>query len=94
MQEYCDYNILESYAEELKTNFNGLNNSLNNIDMSIKSITNSSNWDSQTKEYVLSLYTTMQDNFNIIANRLKNISDYLENVVGNYRVMEYENVLH
>ena len=85
---YCDYNELENYASSLNTTFNKINSIMDSLEESYKNICNTSNWNSETRNYFYAQTKSILENMESITNKFYNIKTYLNNVVANYRKVD------
>ena len=85
-----DYEALEQLNIKLNKTFSNINKNFSDITSSLETITSLNNWDSETRDYFMTFYNEIQNNFNIISDKFSNIYQYLDSVVNNYRLTEQQ----
>jgi uncharacterized protein YukE len=84
----CDYDALIDYATVLNQKFNNIKNAISDIESSASTIYNTTNWNSETRDYFVEQFSTMLDNFDTINNKFLNITQYIDTVIDNYKQLE------
>lgn len=82
---YCDYNALAGYATTLNNNFNQIKKAMTSIESSFKTIVSSNNWNADTRDYFYEMLSTVFNNFDALNNKFMNVTQYLDNVIDNYK---------
>jgi len=90
---YCNYVALADYEATLNRNLNILRNALNSIESSLKVISSTSNWNSETRDYFTEKCESIYDNIDILNNKFLNIIQYLDTVIDNYSKIDSKTVL-
>ncbi len=85
---FCDYNSLANYAGTLSRDFGNLTKIITSFEDSMNSIMSLNMWDSETRDYLFSLYKNLQNNFDIVNNKFNNINQYVDMVINNYKNLD------
>ncbi len=81
---YCDYIELANYTMKLNSLFKQMNDTMDSIEASYKTIYNGSNWNSETRNYFLEKTKEVFTNMESINSKFFNVKQYLDTVVDNY----------
>ena len=85
---YCDYNELENYANILNTLFKKINTTMDALEDSYKTIYDSANWNSETRNYFYQQIKEILTNMESVNSKFYNVKTYLDTVVENYRIVD------
>ncbi len=83
-----DIDKLSEYADTLRKEYVDLINVMNDISTSIDQINSLSNWDSPAGTEFNKNANVIRDNFDVCFDKQKNLSVYLDKVIGNYRSVQ------
>ncbi len=82
---YCDYNELANYNIKLNQLFNEINDTMDALEASYKTIYNNANWNSETSNYFNNQTKQVFANMESINTKCFNIKNYIDIIVENYR---------
>lgn len=85
---YCDYDKLIEYSILLNNLFNQITNVIGIIEDANKTIYASRNWNSETRDYYFKAYDVMLKNYDILLNKFRNVTEYLDVLINNYKTFE------
>ena len=80
----CDYNVLNDLSMEQNNLFRTLNECLDDLEITIKSATNTADWESKARDYLSEEFNKFKESFNVVNNRCNNINQFLIQAVDLY----------
>ena len=86
----CDYKALINYSITLNKNLKMIADAIFQYENAFKDLSTLSNWNSETRDYIVEKERNLSENFEIINDLINNVNQYVDSVINNYQALEQQ----